>query len=104
MATGVLGQASIAAANTNQTIYTVPGSTTATVNINLLNKAASTCSVRVAISAADTPTDAEYIEYGTVLPANGVLERNGIALNAAKKVVVHSTSTDVNVFVHGYEE
>ena len=103
MATGILGtQTEITAAN-YATLYTVPADTFAVVTVNLVNKAATDRVVRIALAAADTPTNAEFIEYGTTLIANGVVERGGIVLQAGKKVVVWADSTDVTAMCFGIE-
>lgn len=103
MATGILGQAS-PAATTNTTVYTVPVSKTATFNVSIVNTASATATVRLAIAATGAPTTAEYLEYETALPPNGVLERTGIVAQAAENVVVYASATGLSVSVYGYEE
>jgi phage baseplate assembly protein gpV len=102
MATGTLGQAALTAA-TNTTVYTVPAGQTATVNINVVNKGSNIAAVNLAISAADTPTDSEYIEFNAPMQIGGVLERTGIVLSAGKKVVAKSTVSGITVNIYGYE-
>lgn len=102
MATGILGTANLSA-TTNTTVYTVPASTFAVVTVSVCNRSASTVTVRLASSASGTPGNAEYLEYGTQILANGVLERSGIVLDATKNIVVYSSATDVNVVVYGIE-
>jgi len=103
MATGILGQASLAA-NTNTLVYTVPASKTATFNVSITNTTNSPIAVRLAIASTGTPTTDDYIEYDTVLAGKGVLERGGIVANAAKNVVVYASFDGVSVSVYGYEE
>lgn len=103
MATGILGQASPAALN-NTTVYTVPAATTAVATISIANTTTTPSLVRVAIAASGTPSSSEYIEYDTLIDANGVLERSGIVMNATKAVVVYATSAGLSVSVYGYEE
>jgi hypothetical protein len=103
MATGILGQSS-PAATTNTTVYTVPAATTATFNVSIVNTSISTATVRLAIAATGTPTTAEYLEYDTILPPNGVLERTGIVAQATENVVVYASATGLSVSVYGYEE
>ena len=68
MASGILGHAALSA-TTNTTIYTVPASTHAVVNINVLNRSATDAvTVRLAISSTGTPGNAEYIEYDVSVP------------------------------------
>jgi hypothetical protein len=103
MASGILGQAAPLAA-TNTTIYTVPALTVGSFNINVMNRSTSVSAiVRVAVSATGTPGTTEYIEYGTVIPPSGVLERTGIVANATKNVVVYADTANTSVSVYGYE-
>ena len=102
MASGILGQAA-PAATTNTTVYTVPASTLAVVNISVVNRGGSAATVRVALSAAATPNDDEWIEYNTSVGATSVLERTGIVLDTTKNVVVYASSADTSVSVYGLE-
>tara|TARA_B100002019_G_scaffold287128_1_gene298664 strand:- start:60 stop:380 length:321 start_codon:yes stop_codon:yes gene_type:complete len=102
MATGRLGVADLAAA-TNTSVYTVPADTFSVVTVSLCNRSAGTRSVRVAVAAAGTPLNAEYIEYDADILANGVLERTGIVMDASKILVVRADSTDVSAVVYGIE-
>lgn len=103
MATGILGQSS-PAATTNTTVYTVPAATTATFNVSIVNTASTTTTVRLAIAATGTPAASEYLEYDTILPPNGVLERSGMVAGATENVVVYASATGLSVSVYGYEE
>jgi len=102
MASGILGQ-SAPAATTNTTVYTVPASTVAVVNISVVNRGGSAATVRVALSAGSTPNDDEWIEYNTSVGSTSVLERTGVVLDATKNVVVHASSADTSVSVYGLE-
>jgi len=102
MASGILGQ-SAPAATTNTTVYTVPASTVAVVNISVVNRGGSAATVRVALSAGSTPGDDEWIEYNTSVGSTSVLERTGIVLDATKNVVVYASSADTSVSVYGLE-
>jgi len=103
MASGTLGQAALSA-TTNTTVYTVPASKTATFNVSICNRSGTETTIRLAIAAAATPTDAEWIEYDTALVGNGVIERTGIVASEAKKLVVYAGAATVSVNVYGYEE
>ena len=103
MPTGILGQAAPTAA-TLTTVYTVPVAKVATFNVSMVNTAGTPVAVRLAIASTATPATSEYLEYDTVLPPNGVLERGGLVANAAENVVVYSTIAGVSVSVYGYEE
>ena len=59
--------------------------------------------VRIAIRSAAL-ADADYIEYDAKLPANGVIERTGIALSAGEIVTVRASAPGVSARVHGFEE
>jgi len=102
MATGILGTEDLAA-TTNTTVYTVPNETFAVVAVNVTNRNSQARDIRIATASADTPDNAEWIEYDSELLGNGVLERTGIVLDAGKKIVAYSQSTDVNVVVYGIE-
>lgn len=103
MASGTLGQSALTG-STNTAVYVVPTGKVATFNINIVNRTASGTTVRLAIAATSTPTDAEYLEYDTVLPANGVLERTGLVATAGKNIVVYAGITGVSANVYGFEE
>jgi hypothetical protein len=102
MATGRLGVADLSAA-TNTTLYTVPASTFSVVTISVVNRGASSATIRIAVASSATPADSEYIEYDTSLSAKGVLERTGVVLDAGKLLVVRSNSASVNAVVYGIE-
>jgi len=102
MANGTLGQADLAAA-TDTTVYTVPASLTATVNVSMVNEGTTTAAVRLAVAAAGTPTTAEYLEYDAILGVGDVLERTGVVILTGKNVVARSSIADIAVNVHGYE-
>lgn len=104
MASGILGQASVSL-ETNTTVYTVPASTLAVVNVNVVNRSSGfPSSVRVALASSATPADSEYIEYDAIIPPLGVLERTGIAIQSGKRVVVYASTPDCSVNVYGLEQ
>lgn len=102
MATGILGAQNLTA-TTNTTVYTCPADTFAVVVVSVCNRSASSVTVRIATAATGTPTTAEYLEYGSTVLANGVLERTGIVLEAGRRIVVYSSAADVNCVVTGIE-
>jgi hypothetical protein len=105
MASGILGQSAPTAA-TNTSVYTVPGAGTsrAVFNVSMVNTSGAPVTVRLAIAASGTPSTAEYLEYDTVLPGNGVLERGGLVAQTGKIVVAYASASTVSVSVYGYEE
>lgn len=102
MATGRLGIADLAGA-TNTTVYTVPADTFAVVTASICNRTGSAVTVQVAVAAAATPAAGEYIEFNSVIPANAVLERTGIVMDAGKLLVVRSSAASVSAVVWGIE-
>lgn len=102
MATGILGQSN-PAANTNTTVYTVPATKTTTFNVSIVNMGTVSAVIRLAIATTGTPTASEYIEFQTVLPPSGVLERGGIVAQEFKNIVVNSSTANVSVSVYGFE-
>ena len=102
MATGRLGAEALSAA-TNTTVYTVPADTFAVVTASICNRSGADITVRLALASADTPTNAEFLEYDTTLVGNGTLERTGIVADAGKKIVAYSSTSDASVVVYGIE-
>lgn len=102
MATGRLGTLDMSAA-TYQTLYTCPSNTFTVLTVNIVNRGASTATVRVAIASAATPTNAEFIEYDVNLLAKGVLERTGLVLDAGKLIVVYSNTASLSASCYGIE-
>lgn len=103
MATGRLGAQDLSA-TTNTTLYTCPANTFAVVNVTICNRSASAVTVRLALASSATPGAAEYLEYGTTIPANSVLERTGIVCDSTNKyIVVYSSTTSVNAVAYGIE-
>lgn len=103
MPSGILGQ-STPSANTNTSVYTVPATKVATMNINIVNRGSTMSTVRLAIASTGTPANSEFIEFDAIIPANGVLERTGIVAQAAEQVVVFASTANTSVNVYGYEE
>lgn len=101
MASGTLGQASLAA-TTNTTVYTAAATPT-TFNVSMTNSSGFPVAVNLAVAAAATPAASEYLEYQTVIPGNSVLERGGLVATAGKLIVAYANNTGVSVNVYGYE-
>ena len=102
MASGVVGKNDLQAA-TNTTVYTCPADTFSVATINLTNRNATSVTVRIAVAASDTPLDSEFIEYEATVLGNGVLERTGIVLAAGQKIVVRSSTINVNAVAMAIE-
>ena len=101
MASGTLGQASLTA-STNTTVYTA-AATPSVFSVNITNTSGSPVGINLAIAAGATPSASEYLEYQTVIPAGGVLERGGIVATSGKRVVAYANASGVSVNVYGYE-
>jgi len=102
MATGRLGASDVTSGE-NTVVYTVPASTYAVVTVSFCNRSNTAASLRLAVASADTPTNAEYVEYDTEIMAKGVLERTGLVLDAGKRIVAYSSSDATSVVVMGIE-
>ena len=105
MATGRLG-ASDLSATTDTSVYTVPTSTIATVNVTVCNRNASAVVVRLMHldGAIGTLAVEDYFEYGLALPANASYEKSGIVMAATHVIGAYSDTANVTVQVHGWEE
>jgi hypothetical protein len=102
MATGILGRQDLSAA-TNTTLYTVPADTFAVATVSICNRNSTAINIRVSVSDSTTPVNSEFIEYDAQIPANGVLERTGLVLDANKLVVVRSSGANVTAVAMGIE-
>lgn len=104
MATGRLGAANITS-TADTSVYTCPSSTFSVVTVSICNRGASAINVRLALASSATPGLTEYLEYDTSLAAKGVLERTGIVMDAAKQIVVASSTASpaLSVVVYGIE-
>lgn len=103
MASGILGTAELAAA-TNTTLYTAPAGVTASMSVSLCNRSATAATVRVALAASASPTNAEFIHYDMVLEGNASFERTGLVVSDGDLVVVRSSVANVSAVAYGFEE
>jgi len=102
MASGLLGKADLTA-NTDTTIYTCPASAVTTANINLVNTAASATQIKLSIGT-NPPSNEDFIEYNTSIPANGVLERSGIVMSENEILVAKASGSGIVVRAFGFTE
>lgn len=99
---GLLGKADVpAAADTD--LYTVPAGLWATVNFYMVNRTAAPIAVRWMVRSGAL-ADSDFMEYDTVLPANGVLRETGVALSAGEIVTVRAAAVGCTACVRGFEE
>ena len=105
MATGRLGTADITGV-TYTDLYTVPADTFAVASLSMVNRTASAIQVRVAITTVtggSAPNNEDFIEYGTTIAANGVLERTGLVIDAGKKISVYASQNGISALAMGIE-
>ena len=94
------------ALTTAQSVYAVPASRKATVNVRVCNRNSTSATIRLmhCNGAIGTLADDDYLEYGYVLGANEVLERTGITMTTTHCIGFYSSTTGVTVTVDGVEE
>jgi len=102
MATGRLGAQALSS-GVETSVYQCPTSTFTVLSLNVCNRGSTAATIRIAISTGTSPTTAEYIEYETEILPNGVLERTGLVLDAAKYLIVRASSNDVTAVAYGIE-
>jgi len=109
MATGRVATTQLTGSYTLSTIYTVPAGNYGVYNISFTNPTTGPITIRLAVGATTTPAASEYIEYGTVIVANGVFERTGLVLSPLQNIVASASSgtsgvtSAVSVNVYGIE-
>ena len=102
MAAGRLGTPANLTATTNTTLYT-NATTYAVCTVNILNRNTTALTIRLGLSATGTPGLTEWLEYDTVIPAAGVLERTGLVVGATQNLVAYASATGVTAMVYGIE-
>ncbi len=101
----VLGQSN-PSANSDTTLYTVPGSTSTVVStINVCNQAASAATFRIAIRPTGATLAAQhYIAYDTTVPANDSVSLTmGITLATTDVITVRASTATVSFNAFGSE-
>lgn len=86
-------------------VYTCPITTFSVVSVSICNRTALAVTVNVALTTTgSTPATTDYLEFGSSLSANGVLERTGIVMSAGNQLIVTAgTGNAVSVVVVGIE-
>jgi hypothetical protein len=99
----ILGTA-LPGANTLVILYEVPTGRRAVVNLAACNRGSAVAKLRIAVSAAATPADSEYIEFDVALASTEVLERTAVSLASGQKIVVQAHAATVSFNAWGIEE
>ena len=102
MAAGRLGTPANLGAAANTTLYTCT-TTYAVCTVNILNRNTTATTIRLGLSSTATPGLNEWIEFDTVIPAAGVLERTGLVVGNTQNLVVYAAATGVTAMVYGIE-
>lgn len=101
MASGRLGAVS-PVANVTTTVFQTTAGKTSTFSLNIVNTTGSKITFSVALSAAITPIDGEYIIYNQPLEAYGIFERSGLMNSAAYYCTINATG-GCNAVAMGWE-
>ena len=102
MPSGRFGKAALLA-NADTDLYTCPPGKNATATIAFCNRTTAPIKVRAAVRQGPI-ADSDYLEFETEIPANGILERNQIALTAGEIITVRANAAGVSARAHGFEE
>ena len=90
-------------ASPNIIVYTTSSLNHGCNSIRFVTEVTLPIAVRLAVADSATADDAEYVEYETEILSHGVLERTGLVLAAAQKLVAYSSAANVSVVVTGIE-
>jgi hypothetical protein len=101
MASGILGKADLTS-STNTSIFTASAVVTV-CSVNVCNRNNTSANVNIAIDANTNPANSSYIEFNAVVPAGGIIERSGLVLQTAQRIIVTSTANNMSVNVYGLE-
>ena len=102
---GTLGRTDLTK-NLDVALYQTNDSQLATVTVSFCNRSDSETFVFLAVSdkSRNSPLPSDFLEFNSVVPPFGVLERTGIVIGPNKKVFVKSTEDDVSVMAYGFED
>ncbi len=106
---GQLGAVDVAGTGTLTTIYTVPASKAASVNITIANRADTATNIRVAhIKASASVANEDYLMYdfstALLVDNRAPIIFTGIIMGAADTIRVYSSASAVSVAVNGIED
>lgn len=84
-------------------VYTVPENCLyAVIDVNIVNDAAESSEVNVAISQSNTVSATDYIEKGVELTANGgVYMRTDLKVSAGERIIINNSKSGAVVRVSG---
>jgi len=100
----VLSQVDIQTTGAYQTIYSPTASTIFNGLLKLVAQNTSGATVKVAVKAGATPTDAANMIHYKVMTQFDVVEVSNISLNASSTIYVESNTADVTATIMGTEE
>ena len=103
MASGVYGKQDVTASTWTE-VVAAPTSGIKVVTLSVANRTGSAINISVALrDAAGNVTDADHLESGVSLPANGVLERTGIVLDTSNGLHVYAGATGISAVAYGMD-
>lgn len=90
-------------AGINTLLYKMPTGQIQVFNVGISNRNDSDVKIRLAFvdGGISDLADSDYIEYDTMIRANGVLERSGIALAGEQSLIGYSDSANVSFVIFG---
>ena len=99
MPSGKLGAVDLSA-GVNTTIFSMPGGRSFTIAVNICNRNDVDIKIRLALTdgALSTLSSEDYLEYDTLIRANGVLGRT-LTMAAEQSLVGYSDTSNVSVQV-----
>lgn len=90
-------------AGVNTLIYTAPGGRAMNVTIRICNRNTDDVKIRLALLDGELPTLAneDYLEYDTILRANGNIERSVVSIAQYQSLIGYSDTANVSFQVGG---
>ena len=103
MASGVYGKIDVTASTWTE-VVAAPATPIQVVTLSVANRTGSAINISVALrDAAANVTDADHLESGVSLPANGVLERTGIVLDTSNGLHVYAGGAGITAVAYGMD-
>lgn len=102
MPSGLLAAVDIEA-GVSTLIYQAPGGRAFNVTVRICNRNDSDVKIRLALVSGDLGdlAGADYIEYDTILRANGIIERSTISMSQQQSLIGYSDTGNVSFQVGG---